>query len=136
MDITSTYHKMKFLLPILIIVLTGCLDLTDGGQSTLIKASSNASGSKKAILFLRESGATVADSYQVSVTDQNHTLEKSEVGNAFTVDTNHGQTIFNSGSIDFLWKSNDTLEIKYDNQLRTFIQNNTVNGVVILYHPK
>lgn len=119
---------------ILFIALSGCLDLSDGIKNTLIKESKNPAGNKKAILFLRLSGATVEDSYQVSVTRFNHSLERSEVGNAFTVDANHGGTTLDSASINLIWLSNDSLLIEFDKKLRTFTKKGTVYGVAILYH--
>ena len=106
------------------------------GTTTLLRESINAKGSKKAILFLRESGATVPDSYQVSVTNTAHSLEKSEVGNTFTVDANHGLTSLDSASIHFRWLQNDTLCIDFDKKLRTFIKRTSVDGVTILYQPR
>ncbi len=115
--------------------LSGCSNLDDG-NTTLLKESINPAGNKKAILFMRESGGTVANSYQVSITDKDHSLEKSEVGNAFTVDANHGATWLDSASIHFRWLSGDTLSIDFDKKLRTFMQQTSVDGVTILYQPK
>jgi hypothetical protein len=88
---------------------------------------------KKAILFLKEAGATVADSYQVTVCDNDHTLAKGEVGNTFTVDTNHGETSLDTASINFTWVGNDTLQIDYNRKLRTFIQEKNIDGIKIIY---
>ena len=84
-------------------------------------------------MFLKEAGATVADSYQVTVCDTDHQLDKGEVGNAFTVDTNHGETSLDTASINFTWIDNDTLKIDYDKKLRTFIQNKKIDGIEIIY---
>ena len=121
---------------ILTFTLTSCSSLNDTGTNTLIKESSNQRHDKKAILFLKEAGATVADSYQVSVCDNDHTLNKGEVGNTFTVDTNHGNTSLDTTSINFTWLSNDTLQIDYDKKLRTFIQEKKVDDVTVLYNAR
>jgi hypothetical protein len=118
---------------ILTFTLTSCSSLSDTGTNTLIKESSNKRHDKKAILFLKEAGATVADSYQVTVCDNDHTLDKGEVGNTFTVDTNHGETFLDTASINFTWFGNDTLQIEYDKKLRTFIQEKKSQGVTIIY---
>ena len=130
-------HMLKFIttLPIWILVLTSCSLLGDG-TNTFVKESSNKIRDKKAVLFLRQAGATVGDSYQVSIMDNNDEFDKSEVGNTFTVDTNHGETWLNSNSISFIWLRNDTLQIEYDKKLRTFVQERIVNGVYILYKAK
>jgi hypothetical protein len=47
-------------------ILTSCSLLGDGSD-TVIKKSINGLHGKKAILFLREAGATVSDFYQVTV---------------------------------------------------------------------
>ena len=133
MIVSTTNKSLNILALLLIFALSGCLDLADGAQTTLIKESGNHSKKKTALLFLREAGATVGDSYHVSITDYDHILLKAEVGNTLTVDNDHGKTVLSPGSIDLSWKSNDTLEIGYDKKLRTFTQNSPVDGVVILY---
>ncbi len=45
-----------------------------------------------------------------------------EIGNTFTVDSNHGATEPDIASINLSWLSNDTLQIDFDQKLRTFIQ--------------
>ena len=118
---------------ILTFTLTSCSSSSDTGTNSLIKESSDQGHHKKAILFLKEAGATVADSYQVTVCDNDQTLDRGEVGNTFTVDTNHGKTILDSASINFTWLSSDTLQIDYDKKLRTFTQNTNVDSVTIIY---
>ena len=87
-------------------------------------------------MFLKEAGATVSDSYQVTICDNDHTLDNEEVGNTFTVDTNHGETFLDTASINFTWLSNDSLQIDYDKKLRTFIQKKKVKGVTIIYNAR
>jgi hypothetical protein len=118
---------------ILTFTLTSCSSLNDTGTNTFIKESSNKQHDKKAILFLKEAVATVADSYQVTVCGNNHTLGRGEVGNTFTVDTNHGETFLDTASINFIWFGNDTLQIDYDKKLRAFIQERKVDDVTIDY---
>ena len=113
-------------------IMTSCSLLGDGSD-TVIKQSINERHDKKAILFLREAGATVSDSYQVTVMDYGDKFDTTEVGNAFTVDTDHGKTWLDSASINFTWRSNDTLQIDYDKKLRTFIQEKKVDDVTIIY---
>jgi hypothetical protein len=114
--------------------LSSCLsnELSDGSD-TIIKQSSNPRQDKKVILFLREAGATVPDSYQVTVMDFGDKFDKTSVGNIFTVDTDHGKTWLDSTSINFNWLSNDTLQIDYNKKLRTFIQEKSIDGVIIIY---
>lgn len=91
---------------------------------------------KKAILFLREAGATVPDSYQVSVMDYDKPFDTTEVGNTFTVDSNHGITRLDSASINFTWIANDSLQIDYNKNLRTFFKERKIDGVTIFYNER
>jgi len=118
-----------------ILVLNSCLFLGDGSDE-FIKESANNKHSKKAVLFLREAGATVANSYQVSITDYKTEFDSTAVGNTFTVDGDHGKANLYPGAIDFKWLSEDTVEISYDKNLRTFIQENHIDGTAIIYKTK
>jgi len=128
--------KLTAAIIVLTCTLTSCLSLSDAGTNTFIKQSSNKRQDKKAILFLKEAGATVADSYHVTVCDIDHTLDKGEVGNALTVDTNNGATFLDTASINFTWLGNDTLQIDYDKKLRALIQEKKVDDVTIIYKPR
>jgi hypothetical protein len=83
-------YSVVFLTTFLVFFAFSSCIFTDTGTNSFIKESINKAQTKKAILFLKEAGATVADSYQVIVAKNNHKFDKSEVGNAFTVDANHG----------------------------------------------
>ena len=127
-------QKLSVIISCLTFTLTSCLSspLSDGSD-TIIKESSNERHDKKTILFLRQAGATVGDSYQVTVMGFNNKFDTTSVGNTFTVDTDHNKTSLDSTSINFTWLSNDTLQIDYDKLLRTFIQEQKVAGVTIIY---
>ena len=121
---------------IIILVTSSCFSLLGDGSNTLVKESANSKHSKKSILFLREAGATVANSYQVSVIDYKNEFDTVQVGNVFTVDDDHGKAYLNAKAINFNWISDDTLEISYDKGLRTFIQKKNLDGVTIIYKTK
>ena len=126
---------LKFILIISILAFTSasCSNLLGDQNTTLIKDSSNSDKTKKAVLLQTDGNATVDLSLHVSIINYNHKLSGKEIGNAFTVDSNHGATGLDSTSIKFNWISNDTLQIDYDKNLRTFIQEKKVNGVTIVY---
>ena len=124
--------KLSFKIFVLTLAFSSC-NLLGDDSNTLVKESANVGHDKKVFLFLREAGATVSDSYQVTIADFENKFDKSEIGNTFTVDTDHGKTWFNSSSINFTWLANDTLQIDYDKKLRTFIQEKKVRGVTIFY---
>ncbi len=107
-------------IPVLIFTFTSCLPLGDDGINS----------------FIKESWATVSDSYQVTIMDYNNKFDKRKVGNTFTVDTDHNKAPLDSTSINFNWLSNDTLQIDYDKRLRTFIQEKNVQGVTIIYQAR
>lgn len=127
--------SVRFLLVIFIstIAFASCFSLTDSGINTVLKEFSNQQHNKNAILFLKEAGA---DSFQVTVADNDYKLDYSEVGNTFTCDDNHGETRLNSNSINCTWLSNDTLQIDFDKKLQTFIKNEKVEGVTVVYKEK
>ncbi|MEN0055406.1 MAG: hypothetical protein AAGC65_17145 [Mucilaginibacter sp.] len=122
-----------FFILIFACISNSCSSLLDDGSNTLVKENANGKLSKKAVLFLREAGSTVADSYQVSIVDYKTKFDTSAVGNVFTVDSDHGKANLNPKAITFNWLSNDTLEIRYDKNLRTFIQKERIDGVTIVY---
>lgn len=76
------------------------------------------------------------NSLQVVIASYDHELDNREVGNAFSVDSDHNKTSQDSSSINFTWLSNDTLKIDYHKKLRTFIQNKSVEGVTIIYEAR
>ena len=120
----------------LITVISSCFSILGDGSNALIKESANNKHSKKAVLFLREAGATVANSYQVSITDYKTEFDTVAVGNVFTVDDDHGKVNLDPKAINFSWISDDTIEINYNKNLRTFIQEKNIDGVTIVYKPK
>ncbi len=119
----------------LIVMLSGCLDLEDS-TNMLIKDIPNVAHTKKAILFLKEAGATAADSYQLSIVDYDKEFDKSANGNTFIVDDDHGSARLNPECIELRWLSNERLLIIYDKKLRTFLQEKSVEGVVVNYEYK
>lgn len=127
----------RFLILVLIAfsMLTSCLNMGDG-TDRIIKEIPNNKHNKKAVLFLREAGATVGDSYQLSIVDYKETFDTTAVGNTFTFDDDHGKARLDPKCIDIKWPSNDTVELRYDKMLRTFIQEKAVDGVTIVYKTK
>src|ERR1700741_3858407 len=92
-------------------LLSSCFSLSGDGSNTIIKESVNNGHSHKAVLFLRQAGATVGDSYQVSILDDKAPFDTLAIGNAFTVDSDHGKANLNSDAINFKWVSDNKLEI-------------------------
>ena len=126
---------LKFIATFLTISLlvTSCFQIFDIGQNSKLKETYNNLASKKAILFLKEGNATADNSLQVTVAGYDYELDKKEVGNTFTVDSDHNKTKQDTNSINFTWLTKDTLQIDYDKHLRTFIQEKIIDGVTIIY---
>lgn len=118
-------------------MLNSCIsDLSSDGSNTIIKERSNYTPDKKAILFLREAGATVANSYQISVINNKDLFDSLGVGNTFVADNNHNEIIIDSNSINLKWQANDTLVVDYDKNLRIFKMEKNVLGVTILFQAR
>jgi hypothetical protein len=126
--------KTVFKLTVLLI-LSGC-NLAGDSTNTILTEILNQNGSKKAILFLKEGGTTVSNSYQLTIADGAYKLKTSEAGNTFIADDDHGITNLDSTSIQLLWIMNDSLKVTYNKKLRTYIQRLKVNGVGVLYDPR
>lgn len=85
-----------------------CISLGEGSD-TLIKENANKRKTRKADLFLREAGATVADSYQVSIADNDNRFNNTSVGNTFIVDAVQSKTGLNENSVNINWIAEDSL---------------------------
>jgi hypothetical protein len=117
-------------------VFQSCFQLLEEGKNSVFKEQLNPGKSKKAILFLKDGNATMDNSLQVTIGPDEYELGNTEVGNVFTVDSDHNNSVQDSNSIRFTWLTNDTLVIDYDKNLRTFIKNNRVADVEIIYKPR
>ncbi len=105
-------------------------------SSIMIKENFNPRKTRRAVLLENDENATVGYSLQVSIYKSSYKLSGKEIGNTFTVDDNHGASSLDSTSINFQWVSDDTLMIDYKRNLRTFIQEKSIEGVNILYKPR
>lgn len=114
----------------------GCFQLFEPGPATFVKKTYNPSKTKQAILFIKGGNATESDSWQVSIKNADDELDKTEVGNTFTTDGNHGKIVLDSTSISFTWKTDNSLLITYDKRLRTFTQITNIDGVGVSYTAK
>jgi hypothetical protein len=118
------------------ITFASCFSLFDDPHTTFVKEQPNPSKTKKAVLLENAGNATVDFSLQVSILDYDYVLSGKELGNVFVVDRDHGATGLTPASINFEWISNDTLQIDYDQKLRTFSQEKNVDGIIIIYKPR
>lgn len=117
-------------------IVTIRIGISSDGSCTVIREVRNTDGDRKAVLFLVQAHATVADSYQVSIVDAVESVTDGDRGNAFIVDDDHGRRPLDSTAIDLLWHGRDTLQITYDRRLRIFARNGSVGGVIVVYTTK
>lgn len=90
---------------------------------------------QKAVVFEYDCGATTDFSTHISIINGNENLEKTDSGNLFVADSNHGEANMIGEIIDvkLIWKNNDTLIIDYDKRARVFKNKLSKSGVDIIY---
>jgi|GEM_PF-1354299 len=129
---TFRFFKLIFIV-LLTLTSSGCFNLVGDSTNSFVKDKVNIERTKKAILFVKEGGATVADSYQLSIVDYSTAFDKAAKGNTFIVDGDHGRARLTPESVVLTWRANDTLLITYDKKLRIFLQEKAIDGVVVNY---
>jgi hypothetical protein len=89
----------------------------------------------KVIIFSRECGATTGNSTQISIVDYDEKLEKNDRGNIFIGDYNHGEAKMKGEIINVYtkWLNDKTLIIEYDEKARIFKNEDSEDGINILY---
>ena len=98
-----------------------------------VKSLRSPDGAHKAILFMRECGATTDFTTQVSVDPGFF----QSIGNAFVADAYNGGTRGAWGGpwAEMAWTAPNQLLVTYDQQARIFDRNSEVHGVTIVYRP-
>jgi hypothetical protein len=120
--------RLKNVLLLFTIIFSSC-NIADDSSNEIIKEVLNG-GNKKAVLFYKYGGATVPDSYQVSIMSINKVLAKEEAGNVFTCKD------FGKETISIKWLSKDSLLIEYKKKVVVYIKKTKIDGVSILYREK
>lgn len=133
--LTKTLNLVKLVFIILFIFLLDGCDINDS-RNVVLSQAYNSNKSRIAVVFLKENGATIDNSLQVSIFSSNHKMSDHDVGNVLTTDSNHDSGTQSENSISILWHSEDTVIIKYDKSLRTFTKESYVEGVTVLYESK
>lgn len=87
--------------------------------------------SYKIIHFVRNCGATTNLSAHISIIKTTESLAH-DAGNVFIFDSNHCGTKYLS-LIKPVWKSNDSIEIRYSKKARVFKKENSFKGINITY---
>ncbi len=102
----------------------------DGCVNDVLSESLSPDGSKRAVLFLRDCGATTDFSWQVSILGSKETLPN-DPGNVIVLDSDHGAV--HEMKVEVQWKGSDNLIVSYSDRARIFHQLTMMRGVRISY---
>jgi hypothetical protein len=114
---------MKYLLLIAFIAFEAC-NIAGDNSNEIISEISNNRG-RKAVLFKKYGGATVPNSIQVALLEDDEKLSNEQVGNVFTCNE--------SSIVELKWLSNDSLGIQYSKKAKTYIRQKKVDHITIVY---
>lgn len=106
-----------------------------GCDNDIITVSASPDGKKKAIVFVRDCGATTDSSTQVSILPFKKNLSN-ESGNAFVADSDHGKAAtgqWGGPNVAVSWHGKDRIIISYANKSRVFKKEENIAGVRITY---
>jgi hypothetical protein len=117
---------------LLLFVLSSCLDLSDS-KNDIVKERTDYDRIKNCILFIKSGGATVGDSYQISILPYQDKLRDSDTGNIFIADDHDGSITSDTSRINFEWLSFDTLKVSFDKRLRVFKMVTETKDAKIIY---
>lgn len=117
---------------VLLFILSSCLDLSDTANE-IVKKRADYEEIKNCILFIKSGGATVGDSYQISIVPYQNKLKDSDTGNIFIADDHDGSISAGTSRIDFEWVSFDTLKVSFDKRLRVFKMITETKDAKIIY---
>jgi hypothetical protein len=83
-------------------------------------------GSKKAVLFVRDCGATTAWSVEASIMAPAEELQNTDKGNIFAADSDHGAAAeynrIGGPAVKVAWTDSNELEIRYSQGARIFLE--------------
>ena len=87
------------------------------------------------MIFSVGCGATTGFSTQISIVGSDYKLKKSDKGNVFIADDDHGKANTNGEIIEVKtkWIDNKTLQIEYAKNARIFKNKTSKKGVKIIY---
>ena len=124
------FHRVFFLF--FLFILHSCIDLSDNNNE-IIKERTDYEGIKNCILFIRSGGATVGDSYQISILPYQDKLKDSDTGNIFIADDHDGGISSDTSRVNLEWLSFDTLKVSFDKRLRVFKMKTKIKDATIVY---
>lgn len=108
----------------MIVIPGSCFEKYDN-ENEIIYQTTDYEGIKNAVLFIKSGGATVGDSYQISIIPYQNKLKNSDNGNVFICDNPNRGLSADTSMIKMSWLSYDTLKITYNKGVRIFKANTT-----------
>jgi len=111
------------------------LSKTIGCDNKIVSVHTSPDGTTKAVVFVRDCGATTDFSTQVSILPINKEL-RNESGNTFVADSDHGKAAigqWGGPNIAVSWQGKDSIILRYANQTRVFKKEENIAGVRITY---
>lgn len=122
----------------LFLTLLGCLNIVsciteNHSQNNIIYERQDYEGIRNAILFIKSGGATVGDSYQISILPYQNKLSNSDAGNIFICDSPNLGLTSDTSMIKLNWISYDTLQITYNKKLRVFKAVAKTKDTIVIY---
>ena len=104
--------------------------------NSLISETPSPNRQMKAVIYERDCGASTGSSTQVSVLPINRFLPKSESGNLFIADTNHGEAP--SGpkggpEVKVQWHSDKVLNVSHHKAASVFRERSKTQSITVIY---
>jgi hypothetical protein len=124
------FNKLNFLS--FLFIFNSCIELSDN-KNEIIFETTDYNSARNSILFIKSGGATVGDSYQISVLPYQDKLKDSDTGNVFIADDHDGSISNDTSRVNVRWLGYDTLKISFDKSLRVFKMNTKAKNVIIIY---
>ncbi|RII25338.1 MAG: hypothetical protein CXR31_14160 [Geobacter sp.] len=109
--------------------------LSKSCDNRIVSVHTSPDGANKAVVFVRDCGATTDFNTQVSILPIKKELSN-ESGNAFIADSDHGKAAagqWGGPNIAVSWQDKDSITLRYANQSRVFKKEENIAGVRITY---
>jgi hypothetical protein len=124
------------LLPTLVFSLLSYWISSDMCRNNLISETPSPNKQIKAVIYERDCGATADFSTQISVLPINRLLPRSESGNLFIADTNHGEAPNGSKGgpeVRIQWRGDKVLSVAYHKAARVFLERSKTHNITVIY---
>lgn len=128
----SKLRKMKIsiiLSTLILFIFSGC-NIFEESKNLILKEYSNPKKNLKIIVFKKNGNATVNNSIQFLVENNNHILENADFGNIFIIEETEFKNLSKDSLFLVKWSGNYTVEISYPNEAKIIKkEKNIENGI-------